>query len=371
MAVIDTTTAVSRGGPADRPSVVGVVQRRGRVPKNGALVVLSGGLAVAILVSAMVGAVAVSPLQTLGILADRAGVHLGVSYSAQQDAVLWAIRLPRIALGALVGGGLAAAGAALQGIFRNPLADPGLIGVSSGAALGAVAAIVLGVATLGGASLPVMAFAGGLIATLAVYALARSSGRTEVVTLVLTGVAINAIAGAGIGLLTLLADDQQLRSLVFWSLGSLAGSTWGVVGAALPLLALGMLAIPRFAHALNLLVLGEREAFHLGVATERVRLAVIVLAALTTGAAVAVAGIVGFVGLVVPHLVRLVLGPDHRIVLPASILGGALVVVLADLVARTLAAPTELPLGVVTGAAGGPFFLWLLHRTRKAQGGWA
>jgi iron complex transport system permease protein len=284
--------------------------------------------------------------------------------------VLWSIRLPRVVLGVLVGGGLAVAGAALQGVFRNPLADPGLIGVSSGASLGAVAAIVLGIAAAGSYTLPVLAFLGGVVATLAVYGVARFDGRTEVVTLLLTGLAVNALCGAAVGYLLFVADDQQLRGVVFWSLGSLGGATWPLVLAALPFVALAVLVLPLLARPLNLLLLGEREARHLGVEVERVRLLVIVLAALATGAAVAVAGIVGFVGLIVPHLVRLAAGPDHRVLLPASGLLGAALLLLADLFARTVAAPAELPLGVVTSLLGAPFFLWLLRRTRREHGGW-
>lgn len=327
-------------------------------------------LLVAVLLNVGLGAVGIGPLQVAAILADGVGIDPGVSFTDRQAAVLWAIRLPRVALGALVGGGLAVAGAALQGIFRNPLADPGLIGVSSGAALGAVAAIVLGFASLGNFSLPVAAFFGGLLATLVVYAFARHGGRTEVVTLLLTGIAVNAVAGAGTGLLTTMATDAQLRSIVFWTLGSVGGATWPAVLAVLPFVGFGALLMPRWGRELNLMVLGESEAYHLGVSTERVRLALIALAALITGAAVSVAGIVGFVGLVVPHLIRLAAGPDHRTLLPASVLGGATLLLLADLAARTLVVPAELPLGVVTALAGGPFFLWLLHRTRKQHGGW-
>jgi iron complex transport system permease protein len=327
-------------------------------------------LALTLLLNVGLGAVSIGPLQIVAIVAERAGIDLDVPFAERQAAVLWGIRLPRVVLALLVGAGLAVAGAILQGIFRNPLADPSLIGVSSGAALAAVAAIVAGVAPLGAATLPLAAFGGGLLTTLAVYALARREGRTEVVTLLLTGIALTAIAGAGTSFLTFLADDQQLRSLVFWSLGSVGGATWPVVLAALPFVAAGVLLAPGWARALNLLALGEREATHLGVATERVRFGLIVLAALTTGAAVAVAGTVGFVGLVVPHLVRLVAGPDHRVLLPASALAGGTLLLLADLAARTAVAPAELPLGVVTALAGGPFFLWLLHRTRREQGGW-
>lgn len=362
------TPAASQDPPPPRRWPPAAALRRAR--HAGLVGGLGLALVAAVVLAVTVGAVQVRPAQVLAILAQRAGLDIGVAYTPQQDAVVWAIRLPRVLLGVLVGAGLASAGAALQGIFRNPLADPGVIGVSSGAALGAVFAIVLGVAGLGQRALPVAAFTGGLVATLVVYGLSRHQGRTEVVTLVLTGVAVNAIAGAGIGLLTFLASDAQLRSLVFWSLGSLGGATWGVLGAVAPFLVAGVVLLPRFARSLDLLVLGEREAAHLGVATERVRVGVIVLAAMTTGAAVAAAGVVGFIGLVVPHLVRLVAGPSHRVVLVASAIGGSIVVVGADVASRTLAVPAELPLGVLTGAMGGPFFLWLLHRARRDQGGW-
>jgi len=210
-----------------------------------------------------------------------------------------------------------------------------------------------------------------LVATLLVYGLARHGGRTEVVTLLLTGIAINAICGAVTGFLIFSATDSQLRSIVFWSFGSLGGATWRATLTVAPLIIAGTLLLPRWARALNLLTLGEREARHLGVETERVRLLLIILTALITGASVAVCGTIGFIGLVVPHLLRLIAGPDHRLLLPASALGGAALLALADLVARTVAAPVEIPLGVITALVGGPFFLWLLQRTRRAQGGWA
>ena len=325
---------------------------------------------VAVLLNGGSGAVRISPAQVIAVLLDHIGVSVDIAVSPQQDAVLWNIRLPRIALAALVGGGLALAGAVLQGVFRNPLADPSLVGVSSGAALGAVASIVVGIAPFGIASLPVAAFCGGMLAMLGVYGFARQGGRTEVVTLILAGIAINAIAGAITGLFIFLANDVQLRTIVFWSLGSLGGATWRSVWAVLPFIGAGLLLLPRWGRQLNLLVLGEREAQHLGMETERLRFLLVVLAALVTGAAVSVAGIVGFVGLVVPHIIRLIAGPDHRVLLPASVLAGATLLLLADLAARTLVLPRELPLGVVTALAGGPFFLWLLHRTRQEHGGW-
>jgi len=339
-----------------------------RGTRAGALIpVLIVLLLAAVIVNVGVGAVAISPVQAVGILLDHAGISTGITYSPQQDAVLWAIRLPRVLLALLVGAGLGLAGAALQGVFRNPLAEPALIGVSSGASVGAVASIIFGFTLLGRASLPLAAFAGALLTTLLVYATSRSEGRTPVETLILMGIAVNAVAGALTGYLTFLADDQQLRSIVFWSLGSLGGATWEVVRAVLPFIGLGLLLTPRWGRALNLLVLGEREARHLGLNTERTRFALIALAALMTGAAVAVAGIIGFVGLVVPHLVRLIAGPDHRLLLPASALGGALLLLLADLAARTLVTPAELPLGVVTALLGGPFFMWLLYRAKRMR----
>ena len=348
--------------------VAGTPSRLAR--RTALLAGLTGLLVAAVLLGAGIGAVRIPPSEVAAVVAGKLGLDLGIAVDPQTEAIVWAIRLPRVALAILVGGGLALAGAALQTIFRNPLADPGLIGVASGASLGAVAAIVLGLSALGAFTLPFAAFVGGLAATLVVYSFARFEGRTEVVTLLLTGLAVNAIAGAGIGYLVFRATETEVRDAVFWTLGSLGGATWTTVVSALPFIALGAIVLPAFARELNLLVLGEREAAHVGVDTERVRLLVVVVAALATGAAVAVAGTVAFIGLIVPHLVRLAAGPDNRIVLPASALAGASFLVLADLAARTVAAPAELPLGVVTSLLGGPFFLWLLHRTRRRHGGW-
>ena len=347
------------------------VARNGRVPPGVLMPLLGVALGVALLAATGFGAVDVGPAQIVAIIAGEAGVDLGIAYGQQEASVVWAIRLPRVLLAALVGAALAVSGAALQGVFRNPLADPGLIGVSSGAAVGAVSVVIAGVAPLGLATVPMAAFAGGVLAAFGVYALARSNGRTEVVTLLLTGIAVNAIAGAAIGLLTYVADDQQLRAIVFWSMGSLGGATWRATLATAPFVVVGAIALPRWAGTLNLFVLGEREARHLGVDTERVRLGVVAVVALATGAAVAVAGIIGFVGLVVPHVVRLLAGPDHRVLLPASAVGGAALLVATDLGARTVVAPAELPIGIVTALVGGPFFLVLLLRTRRAHGGWA
>jgi iron complex transport system permease protein len=259
----------------------------------------------------------------------------------------------------------------MQGSFSNPLAEPGLVGVSSGAVLGAATQIVLGIDVFGSWTISVFAFLGGLVTVLLVYSASRDGGRTEVVTLVLTGIAVNAFTGAVIGLITYFSDDAELRSITFWNLGSMAAATWSKVGVVAPVAALGLVAAMASAGKLDLLALGEREARHLGVNVERLRIFVLTTVALLAAASVAVSGVVLFVGLVVPHLVRMVAGPGHRVLLPASALGGAMILVLADLAARTLASPAEIPLGVLTSLVGSPFFFWLLRRTRARQGGWA
>lgn len=340
----------------------------GRVPVFAVLFVMLGATTLANLVF---GALHI-PLGHAFAIAFRTATRRSVDgFPLDEVAAVQAIRFPRTVLSLLVGSGLAVSGAALQGIFRNPLADPALIGVSSGAAVGAVAGIVYEVTFLGRYSLPAMAFVGALSTTFIVYRSARRDGRTEIVTLLLTGIAVNAIAASIIGYFIFRANDQQLRGITFWQLGSVGGASWNIIGATLPFIVLGGIAMVRFAHPLNLLALGEREAAHLGVDTERVRMVVVMISALVVGASVAAVGAVAFVGLVVPHLVRIVLGPDHRIVLPASALGGAILLGLADLIARTIAAPQELPLGVITASIGGVFFFYLLRRIRRSQGGWA
>jgi iron complex transport system permease protein len=286
-----------------------------------------------------------------------------------ETLVLLNVRLPRMLLGAFVGAALAVAGAMMQGLFRNPLADPGIIGVSSGAALAAFATIALGnnlfapfARAFGVYALPVAAFLGGLGTTTLLVAIARRSGTVMIGTLLLAGIAVGALAGALTGLIAYGSDDRELRDLTLWSLGSLAGASWPKVIAILPFAALLVIALPRLTRALNGLLLGEAEAYHLGVDVEGAKRLVIITTAAAVGAAVAVAGIIGFVGIVVPHLVRLIAGPDHRIVLPAGALFGASLVLLADVVARMAVRPAELPLGIVLAAVGAPIFLNLVMR---------
>lgn len=305
----------------------------------------------------------------LGDVADvlRHALDDGSEGASRHALVVLHIRLPRACLALLIGAALGLSGAIMQGLFRNPLADPGLIGVSAGAALGAGLAIVLGdhLAGLVPAAvltliLPLGAFAGGLASTLLLYTLATRQGRTAIATILLAGIALGALSGALSGFLAFLSDDRQLRDLSFWALGSLGGASWTKVAVVAP--AVGMLIIvsPFLAKGLNGIVLGEAEAFYLGLPVQRIKFAAIVLVALAVGASVAMAGAIGFVGIVVPHLVRLVLGANHQILLPASAIGGAILLLGADILARLIVSPAELPIGILTAAIGAPFFLWLL-----------
>ncbi|WP_298482087.1 iron ABC transporter permease [uncultured Chloroflexus sp.] len=338
------------------------------VGRSWLIITLAVVLFGALLLGVGIGAVAIPPEVALAIILSKVGINLDVTFTPQQMAVLWHIRLPRVVLGGLAGAALAVSGALLQGIFRNPLADPGLIGISSGAALGAVFTIVSGVAVIGIYTLPIAAFLAGTATTLLVYQLSRRHGRTDVAMLLLVGLALNALAGATTGLLTYLADDAQLRSIVFWTLGGLGGALWETVLAAAPLILFVLALAPRLGFYLNLFALGETEARHLGVNIEWIKRAAVLMAALATGATVALVGPIGFIGLIVPHMVRLAIGPDHRWLIPACALGGAMLLVLADLLARTLAAPAEIPVGLFTAFAGGPFFLVLILRTRRQYG---
>lgn len=336
------------------------------------------GLTIALFVvfwfSVGIGAVSISPLQVLSILVGALGIDTPWPYSQQQEMVLLAIRLPRVFLAILVGAGLSVSGASMQGLFRNPLADPGLIGVSSGAAVAAVTVIVFGAHLvprfdeLGHFLIQFAAFGGSIGATFFVYRISTRYGKTSVATMLLAGIAINALAGAGTGFMTLYADDTQLRDITFWTLGSIGGATWSTFSVVAPFILIGLVLTPFIARPLNAMLLGEREAQHLGINTEKLKIKIVYLTGLMVGVAVAITGIIGFVGLVVPHLLRITFGPDHRLLLPGSALLGATLLLGADLIARTILAPAELPIGLVTASVGAPFFLWLLlHNQRHDQ----
>jgi len=344
---------------------------RGRIARRQRAIVLLPVLAL-LLASLTIFATGEGPLPIApSHILDIIGAALrGVNQSSSREAlVVLDIRLPRVLLAIIIGANLAVSGALMQSLFRNPLADPGIVGVSGGAALAAASVIVLGdkyiPAGLPFGSLPVAAFAGALLTTLLLYLIATRDRETSVAALLLAGIALGALAGAATGLLTFIGDDRQLRDLTFWSLGSLGGATWDKVAAlSLPFLLL-LTALPFLARGLNALSIGEAEAFYLGFSVQRLKTAIIVLAALATGVSVAAAGVIGFVGIVVPQFLRLVQGPDHRLLLPACVLLGAALMLGADTCARTLVAPAELPIGILTAAIGAPFFLRLLLRRRQ------
>lgn len=336
------------------------------------------GLAAILVAAGLLGLAAAAAVLTgpSGIPVDRLLAALGGTdgvLDRRESLVLFEVRLPRLALGVLVGAGLAVSGAMMQGLFRNPLADPGLVGVSSGAAVAAIAGIVLSdgalaplAALLGSHFLPAAAFAGALAATLLLYGLATFGGRTSIATLLLAGLGVAAVANALTGLMIFGASDAELRDITFWSLGSLGGATWSRVGAVLPFILGALAVIPFVARGLDALGLGEAEAMHLGIRVQFLKRVVVVAVAAACGAAVAVAGSIAFVGIVVPHLLRLAIGPSNRLLLPASAVLGAALLVAADAVSRVVVAPAELPIGIVTAIVGAPVFLALLVRRRAA-----
>ncbi len=347
----------------------------GRLAPRTALLLGAALVLLAWVWAATRGAYAIAPAQLLQMLVQVLLQALGLAPAAEpapEYLVFMNIRLPRLWMGVAAGAGLGLAGALMQGLFRNPLADPGLVGVSSGAALAAAATIVLGShwlpdmpRTLGSWALVSMAFGGGLLVTALIYALAQADGGTRMGLMLLAGVAVNALALSGLGYLNFISTDEQLRNLQMWLLGSLGGARWsavllvsGVVAAAC---AMGL----ALARPLNAIALGEAQAALLGVPVERTKRLAVLVTALAVGAVTAATGIIGFIGLVAPHWVRLVAGPDHRVVLPGSALLGAALVLVADGVARTIVQPAELPLGVLTAFIGVPLFLAMLRQFRS------
>lgn len=332
------------------------------------ILILMAALLIAMFASLTTGS---SDASAVNVIQHWLGLSGDAEISMRDRIIIYDIRLPRLLLGSLVGASLAVSGAIMQGLFRNPLADPGLIGVSAGAGLGAVSIIVLGgtalapiTALLGIYTLPLSAFFGALASTMLLYKIATRNGQTSIATMLLAGIALGALAGSLTGIFVYMADDAQLRDLTFWGLGSLAGSSWEKLLAAGPIIIVALIATPFLSRGLNGLALGEATANHLGIPVQRFKNIAIVTVAAATGASVAVSGGIGFVGIVVPHMLRLVIGPDHRYLLPASALLGAIMLLFADAVSRTIVAPAELPIGIITAVAGAPFFLWILLRKR-------
>jgi iron complex transport system permease protein len=365
------------GGASDGPGATGAPGAPTELPKvrTRRATLLISGLALSLVVVALVavgrGQLQVPPDEVLGSVLRKLGLNWGSAPSHPQgDAALWNVRFPRVVMAMVVGAARGGAGAVLQAVFGNPLAEPSVIGVSGGAAVGACCVIVFQWSFLGSYTTPAVAFATGLFTTLLIYSLSRSNGRTEVVTLVLMGIAINAVTSAIIAYLVFLGDTQAREQIVFWQLGSFNGTRWESVRIVAPLVAVGLVGTMALARRLDLLSLGERAARHVGLDVERLRLVAVVLVSLLVASGVAFAGIIAFVGLIVPHVIRMVVGPAHRVLVPASVLGGALVMVLADLVARTAVDYADLPIGMLTALVGGPFFFWLLRRERASAGGW-
>lgn len=295
-----------------------------------------------------------------------------VEASARDVLIVWEIRMPRMLIGVLVGAALAVSGAVMQGLFRNPLADPGLIGVSAGAGFGAVSAIVLGGLLplflrdlVGYYLVPLAAFLGGWVTTMLLYLVSTRGGRTSIATMLLAGIAFGALTGALTGIIVYYATDDQLRDLTFWGMGSIAGANWNKVWTACPMIVLCLVVAPFLARALNALALGEAAAEHLGIHVQKMKRIAILTVAGSVGASVAVTGGIGFVGIVVPHLLRLVHGPDHRGLLVNAALLGAVILLFADALARTVIAPAEMPIGIITAILGGPVFIWILLRNRS------
>jgi iron complex transport system permease protein len=330
-----------------------------------------------LVLSAGNGALYISPVQVVSIIFHKLGIENIAAFDEGQYNVFWIIRFPRVLLGLLIGAALALSGAALQGLFRNPLADPGLIGISAGASLSAVLMIVF-LSTLaatpyysvveglvGYYTLNIVTFIGSCITSFIVFNVSRMNGKTNVTTMLLGGIAINALCGALIGLVTYYATDAELRNITFWTLGSLGGASWNTVLTILPFVLIPIVFLPRLSKDLNTLALGEKEAAYLGVSVDRLKIQIIILSTMAVGSAVAVAGMIGFVGLVVPHVLRMMGGFNQRYILIGSSLAGALLLTGSDLLARVIVAPAELPIGVITALIGTPVFAWILLKHKK------
>lgn len=374
-----TTTAASRAtsdpvpGPTPPGEAVSSSRQIKRAPLAVTVVCASAALLALMVVSVSIGPLRIDLADVGRILLAGPNGWEEAGLNQRDASVVWQLRVPRILLGGIVGASLAISGAALQSLFTNPLADPGIVGVTSGASAGAVAAIVLAgsagasvTGALGAWLVPLGAFASGLAVTLLIYVLARPGRTSGTSRMLLVGIAVGSACQAVVGFFTYIADDAALQTLVFWQMGSLGKVNWAQLITVAPVFVIGLILVLSLAKTLDVLTLGERQAQHLGLIVKRSRLLVIIMTALLTASAVAFAGSIGFVGLVVPHIMRFLVGPGHRALLPISALAGAVLVVAADAAARTLNPPSEIPIGLFTAAVGAPFFLFLILREKRS-----
>ena len=325
-------------------------------------------LAVIVVIATALGSVPVPFMQTVRIILKNWGIGTDGSFSGGQESIIYFVRFPRVIVAMLVGAALSTSGAVMQGMFRNPMADPGIIGVSSGAGLGAVIAIVFGLSARNMFMLPLFASTGSIAAAFLIFLLSRKGGRVQSLTLILAGIAVSTLLGAITNIFLTMAYDYQVREFMFWVLGDLYNRQWEHAGLIFIPVIVCILILFTFSRDLNILMLGEEEAQSVGLNPSRTRIILLFLVCVTTASAVCVSGIIGFVGLIVPHILRLIAGPDHRILLPASAIGGAVFLVSCDLVSRLLIMPGEIRVGIITSLLGAPYFLYLLHKNRREGG---
>lgn len=328
-------------------------------------------LIVMIGITATIGSASIGPMDVYKVVASKipglGGLVDAGSITASQDSIIWSVRLPRVLLGVIVGAGLSISGASFQGLLKNPMADPYILGISSGAALGAAIAIILKLETafIGFSGISIMAFMGALIAVTLVYNIGRIRSQVPVTTLLLAGVAVGQFLTAITSLLMVIYN-RDMTKIIYWTLGSLSGKGWNPINTiSIPIIA-AMVILLFFSRDINIMLTGEESAKSLGVNVERIKVYVLLLGTFITSMAVSISGIIGFVGLIIPHIVRLIVGPDHRILLPASAIVGSIFMVFTDTIARTVISPMEIPVGIITAIFGGPFFIYLLRSKKKA-----
>lgn len=353
-------------GVTERAGSRRALARPFRLKPAAVVAALVVALVISVTAGTAVGVVQLPFLETMWVIVVKT-LRLPVELDPSQSAIIWNVRLPRVLIGGLVGFALAASGAAMQGLFRNPLAEPGIAGVSAGGSMGAVIAIFLGLQQAHPWAVPVGAFGGALLASWLAYVMATQRGRTDTMTLLLAGVALSSLFGAVISLLYHFVEDGVLRQIVYWLMGNLSGKRWEHLSAASPFVLVGVAGLLLLSPELNILSGGEDDARSLGVSVERLKRRVLTCAALAAGAAISITGMIGFVGLIVPHALRLLIGPDHRWLVPTSGLAGASFLILCDLVARVSFSPIELRTGIVTAFVGVPFFLYLLFKQRETM----